>query len=118
MKYLYTTEPDEGCHKINGVYGRPVHTSEQSKLKAKGWKENPNELRKEEGREEEKEVAKHFEFTVNDNSEDAKCWVKKSQSDDRDVWADLYEEKFGKRPHHKAKLETIKAKVDEALKDD
>lgn len=87
MKYLYTTEPDESCHKIHGVYGRPVHTSEQKSLKAKGWKENPDELR-----EEAEEVGE----------------------DDREVWADLYEDKLGKRPHHKAKVETIRQKVEES----
>ena len=93
MKYLYTTEPDEGCHEIKGVYGRPVHTSEQSKLKAKGWKENPDDLRKEEGREEaEEEVTEEM--------------------------AKLYEEVIGKKPHHKMKFDTMKAKIDEALKDD
>ena len=41
MKYMYTNEPDETCHKINGVYGRPVNTQEQLKLKAKGWTFKP-----------------------------------------------------------------------------
>lgn len=93
MKYLYTTTPDEGCHKINGVYGRPVHTHEQPTLKAKGWKENPDDLREEEGREEAEEVIEEA----------------------TDEMAKLYEEVIGKKPHHKMKFETMKAKVDEAL---
>lgn len=97
MKYLYTTEPDEGCHKINGVYGRPVHTSEQSKLKAKGWKENPNELREEEGREE-KEVVENMDL-------DGYLRLK-------------YEEVIGKKPHHKMKRETMQEKIAEAEADD
>lgn len=98
MKYLYTNEPDEGCHKVNGVYGRPVHTSEQESLRKLGWVDNINQLkeadnglREEEGREE-KEVTSDL--------------------------ADLYEEVIGKKPHHLMKPETMQAKIDEALSDD
>ena len=48
MKYMYTDKPDDTCHKINGVYGRPVNTQEQLKLKAKGWKFKPEEVEKKE----------------------------------------------------------------------
>ena len=44
MKYMYTNDPDDTCHKVNGVYGRPVNTQDQLKLKAKGWAFNPNQL--------------------------------------------------------------------------
>lgn len=94
MKYLYTNEPDELCHEIAGVYGRPVHSSDQAALKAKGWKENPNDLQKEE-----REKAEIIE-------------------DATDEMAALYEEVFGKKPHHKMKFATMKAKIDEALSDD
>jgi hypothetical protein len=97
MKYLYTKKPDDHCHEFEpGIYGRPAHTTEQPKLRKAGWVDSiaklkgaDHGLRKEEGREE-KEV----------------------NGGDYAVWADLYEEKFGKRPHHKAKLETIKSKVE------
>lgn len=101
MKYLYTTKPDEHCHEVEpGIWGRPVQTYEQPKLRKKGWTYTVNELkeagdglRKEEEREETEE-----EVT--------------------DEMAKLYEEVIGKKPHHKMKFETMKAKVDEALKDD
>lgn len=100
MKYLYTTEPDEGCRKVEtGIYGRPVHTTEQPKLKAKGWKETVNELREEEGREEtEEEVSENMDFD--------------------EYLRRRYEEVFGKKPHHKMKPETMQAKIDEAEADD
>lgn len=97
MKYLYTTDPDEGCHKISGVYGRPVHTSEQPTLKAKGWKENPDDLREEEGREE-KEVSENMDL-------DGYLRLK-------------YEEVIGKKPHHKMKRETMQEKIAEAEAND
>lgn len=114
MKYLYTTKPDEGCHRINGVYGRPVHTSEQKSLKAKGWKENPDELREEEGREEAEvgetfanEVVRQYEeeseeatksFTLKDMEGYANRYAKERafSDDDREALSELYEEKFGK----------------------
>lgn len=98
MKYLYTTKPDEGCHRINGVYGRPVHTSEQKSLKAKGWKENPNELREEERREEAEEVGENMDFD--------------------DYLRIKYEQVIGKKPHHKLKRETMQEKIAEAEAND
>lgn len=106
MKYLYTTKPDETCHEVEpGIWGRPAHTTEQAKLRKAGWvynvndlKESDHDLRKteEEGREESEEVI----------------------AEATDEMAALYEEVIGKKPHHKMKFETMKAKVDEALKDD
>lgn len=99
MRYMYTTKPDEHCHEVEkGIYGRPVHSYQESALQKQGWALNISNLRgtsdvrqKEEGREEKKEV-----------------------SDDREAWADLYEQKFGKPPHHKMKPETIRKKLEES----
>ncbi len=44
MKYMYTNKPDDNCHAINGVHGRPVSTYEQSKLRAEGWVFIPSQL--------------------------------------------------------------------------
>ena len=44
MKYMYTNKPDDKCHAINGVQGRPVNTSAQADLKAKGWVFDPSQL--------------------------------------------------------------------------
>ncbi len=44
MKYLFTNNPDDGCHEINGVYGRPVHQSQIPKLLRMGWKSNASDL--------------------------------------------------------------------------
>lgn len=107
MKYLYTTEPDEGCHKINGVYGRPVHTSEQAELRKAGWVDNINQLKEddhglrkdeEEGREESQEVSENMDF-------DGYLRLK-------------YEEIIGKKPHHKMKRETMQEKIAEAEAND
>lgn len=119
MKYLYTTKPDKHCHEVApGIYGRPTHTTEQPKLRKLGWadsihklKEADHGLRKdeEEGRKEEGEVApKNTLQAVGE-------YFSKSEEEHM---AALYEEVIGKKPHHKMKFETIKAKVDEALKDD
>jgi len=104
MKYLYTNTPDEGCHKIKGVYGRPVHTSEQPKLRKLGWVDNVNQLkgadhglRKEEGREEEGEVS------AEDLTVDERRYLQLVEE---------YRAKFGKDPHHKMKAETIRKKVE------
>lgn len=95
MQYLYTTTPDKFCHEVSeGVYGRPVHTSEAVKLKAKGWKVNPNDLR-----EKETEHVRHEE---------------KAQEDEEIDLRALYKEKFGKDPHHKMKDATILKKLEES----
>jgi len=94
MKYLYTTEPDEGCHEIeNGIYGRPVHTAEQRKLIQKGWRLNPDAIRKEEGQQEER---------------------RQQEGPDVDELRELYQQTFGERPHHKMKAETLIRKLEEA----
>ena len=94
MRYLYTNTPDEGCHEISdGVYGRPCHTAEMPKLKAKGWKERASDVPVEKS-------AKSVE-----DMEAEKLMAEAVQE---------YEVKFGKKPHHKMKLETII----EALSDD
>ena len=54
---MYTNKPDDSCHKINGVSGRPTNTAEQKGLKAKGWVFNPNQLVKPEVK---KEVKKEL----------------------------------------------------------
>ena len=46
MKNMYTNKPDDTCHKINGVHGRPVNTCDQKALKAAGWVFDPSELAK------------------------------------------------------------------------
>ena len=51
MIYLFTNEPDEHCHEINGVYGRPVHNYEKKALISKGWVKNASELSKAESKE-------------------------------------------------------------------
>lgn len=98
MRYMYTTKPDEGCHEVeSGIYGRPVQTCDQGKLKAAGWSFTVEAQRgntdvrqgKEEGQEEGQEV-----------------------DDDREMWAAAYEQKFGKKPHHKMKVDKIRAKVE------
>ena len=99
MRYLYTTNPDEGCHEVaDGIYGRPTQTSEEPRLRKAGWTLTIDALRgtdhvreEKEGREESEEV-----------------------DDDREVLAELYEEQFGKRPHHKMKAETIRQKLEES----
>ena len=38
MKTMYTKEPDKACYDCgNGYHARPVHTTEQKKLRDKGW---------------------------------------------------------------------------------
>lgn len=51
MRYLYTNQPDERCHEINGVYGRPVFRHEEAKLKKLGWVSNAEQLPKAESKE-------------------------------------------------------------------
>lgn len=61
MKYMYTNEPDSLCHEIHGVYGRPVNTADQPKLKAKGWVYNPKNLEVAEKKAEKKSLAEQAE---------------------------------------------------------
>jgi len=99
MRYLYTTNPDEGCHEVaEGIYGRPTQTSEEPRLRKAGWTLTIDALRgtdhvreEKEGREEEREV-----------------------ENDREVWVAAYEKQFGRKPHHKLKTETIRQKLEES----
>jgi hypothetical protein len=61
MRYLYTNSPDESCHEIYGVYGRPVHEYEKKGLLAKGWVQNVSELSKTEVEETEEKKDKATE---------------------------------------------------------
>jgi hypothetical protein len=100
MRYMYTTEPTEDCHQFDGVWGKPVHTSEQKKLLKLGWRFDPNGLRNE--RQEAKQEGQRQEESVD------------TEEDVLEEARQLYEEQFGKRPHHKMKAETIIQKVQEA----
>lgn len=101
MRYLYTTKPDEHCREVEpGIWGRPAHTSEQPKLRKKGWAYNINELR----------GADHVQQGQEEGRKEAEEQVAEEM-------AKLYEEVIGKKPHHKMKFDTMKAKIDEALKD-
>lgn len=92
MRYLYTRTPDEGCREIEpGVYGRPVHTYEETGLRKKGWSLTINALRGSEDVREEKEGQEETEVT-------------------EDLVA-AYVERFGKKPHHKMKADTIREKL-------
>jgi hypothetical protein len=73
MKYMYTNTPDDGCHEIHGVYGRPVHARDYDMLKKQGWVFNPADI----------------------------------QNDDYAQAVALYVDVFGKKPHHKMKVEGI-----------
>lgn len=77
MIYMYTNEPDETCHEVEGVFGRPVFEYEQAKLRAKGWVFNAEELEP----------------------------IEKEEIPEDLIAA--YEAKFGKKPHHKMKVDTI-----------
>lgn len=121
MKYLYTTKPDETCHEVEpGIWGRPVHTHEQPKLRKKGWVYNVNDLKEadhglreteEEGRKESEEVrfseATHFFVSAGDTREELES---------------RHAELFGKKPHGKMSDDKLKAKVqaklDEVFGDD
>src|SRR5690606_19412157 len=98
MKYLYTTKHEEGCHKFGNAYGRPVHTYEEAALRKAGWADSLAELGAVEVEPE----------PVAEADEDAELAEARAQ----------YEELFGEKPHHKAKLETIQAKIDEKLSND
>lgn len=99
MRYLYTTEPDEGCHEFEpGIYGRPVQTCDEKRLKAKGWRATIDGIRQEQGQEENRQGREEVD-SPDQVLEEAR---------------DLYKQMFGKRPHHKMKAETILQKVEEA----
>jgi len=107
MRYLYTTNPDEGCHEVaEGIYGRPVQTSEEPKLRKAGWTLTIDAQRGADHVREEKEGRKE-EVKVTDES----------LTIDERVYLELVEEyraKFGKDPHWKMKAETIRQKLEES----
>lgn len=108
MRYMFTRQPDEGCHEVeSGIYGRPVQTCDQGKLKKAGWsftidaqRGNTDVRQGEEERQEEGQ-----EVSGKDN-----------MSYD-DFLRLEYERVFGKRPHHKLKAETIAERIKEAESD-
>ena len=76
MIYLYTDKPDDTCHEINGVYGRPVHSYEKESLLKKGWVKNASQLSKAKSEKAEetktqaelrKELAREFNIPVADS---------------------------------------------------
>lgn len=83
MRYLYTNTPDEGCHEISGVYGRPVRSDQIGKLLKAGWKIRPEDCLPAEQTEDPEHIALMAELSA------------------------AYEAKIGKPPHHKMKPETI-----------
>tara|TARA_R110000803_G_scaffold108251_1_gene176507 strand:- start:9 stop:314 length:306 start_codon:yes stop_codon:yes gene_type:complete len=101
MRYLYTNEPDKHCHEVEkGIYGRPVHTSDQSKLLRAGWSNSVEALR----------GTDHVRIEKETNEKASQ----ETEVSERDVWAAAYEHKLGAKPHHKMKLDTIRKKVEEA----
>ena len=100
MRYLYTTTPDEGCREVSpGVYGRPVHTTQQAKLKKLGWVDDPSKLKGDDHVREEKEVRQESEEVTDEQVEAVVA---------------AYTERFGRKPHHKMKLETMLDKLEQA----
>lgn len=121
MRYMYTTAPDEGCHEVeSGIYGRPVQTSDEPKLRAEGWTLTINAQRGtdhvrqgQEERQEGQEVTKEHMKSV--KSALRKQYVENvGQAIDAKSLALEYEDKFGKKPHHKMKPETIRQKLEES----
>ena len=101
MIYLYTTEPDERCQEVSkGVYGRPVNTSDQPKLRKLGWVSNPSNLKVTADVRNEKEASEEMQ--------------EEAEVTDIEVWSAAYEQKFGRKPHHLAKVDTIRRKVEES----
>ena len=78
MKYMYTNEPDKLCHAINGVMGRPVNTSDQKALGAKGWVFDASKLAKKEGggSKETKEATQEKDGVLTRNEKAAKYGIK------------------------------------------
>jgi len=107
MRYMYTTQPDEGCHEVeSGIYGRPVRTDQQGMMRKKGWSYSIDAQRGTDHVREEKEGRKE-EVKVTDES----------LTIDERVYLELVEEyraKFGKDPHWKMKAETIRQKLEES----
>jgi len=113
MRYLYTTNPDEGCHEVaEGIYGRPVQTSEEPKLRKAGWTLTIDALRGTDHVREEKEGRKEeVKVSALDKAIEGGGYAPESY---RANLAEQYEAKFGKKPHHKMKAETIRQKLEES----
>ena len=90
MRYLYTDTPDEGCHEINGAWGRPVHNSDIPKLLKAGWKKSPEEC----------------SGKLNIQNKDPE------QTGKAELDAE-FEARFGKKPHHKMLPETIQKAIED-----
>lgn len=101
MQYLYTTEPDELCHEIEGVYGRPVHEHHVKKLLAKGWKRHAKELRSEEATKEEK-----AETEADQATQDLSV-TEQLQLEAIELGIDIYKAD-GSEKHHKTLAKEIK----------
>ena len=95
MRYLYTDTPDEGCHEINGAWGRPVHNSDIPKLLKAGWKKSPEECSG--------KLNVEFGIQNKDSEQTGKA---------TDLAAE-FEARFGKKPHHKMLPETIQKAIDD-----
>lgn len=102
MRYMYTTTPDKHCHEVeSGVYGRPVHSYEESALQKQGWSLNITNLRGTSDVRQEKEGQEEGEIS-NENM------------DYDEYLRQKYEEVVGKKPHYKLKRETLEEKIAEA----
>jgi hypothetical protein len=105
MRYLYTNKPDQSCHEINGVYGRPVHKSEEKKLFAEGWVINSTELKN--VRKEPKEKASEKA------SEEAKeKELNNTQIQALELGIDIYDDD-GREIHHRKLGNLIKERLDD-----
>lgn len=97
MKQMYTNKPDDGCSEVSdGIWSRPVHTHEQSKLIKQGWVFHEKQLRQEQDEEGQKK-----EGSMNVYEQAAKMSI--ATEDDE-----------GKKIHHK----TLKKMIDKAQSND
>lgn len=114
MRYMYTTAPDKHCHEVeDGVFGRPVHSHEEPKLKKQGWSLNITSLRGADDVREEKESGQEKEVEVSSLDEAIDADAEAPDQYQADL-AEQYKAKFGKAPHHKMKAETIRKKLEES----
>lgn len=97
MKYLYTTDPDDFCHEIEGVYGRPAHDDEVKRLLAEGWKRHAHELQQVSEIEDEEEADESKE-----NGQELTLEEKASL-----LGIDLFKDD-GKKKHHKTLAKEIR----------
>ena len=113
MRYMYTTQPDEGCHEVeSGIYGRPVRTDQQGMMRKKGWSYSIDAQRGTDHVREEKEGRKEeVKVSALDEAIEGGGYAPESY---RANLAEQYEAKFGKKPHHKMKAETIRQKLEES----